>query len=78
MEYLIFTHFQLSANGHLFLSLMGTIRNGSTLIVVLNTADGSYVIVFTHFILFLFVYQKLCLSLQRNCKKTKYEYNTFT
>jgi hypothetical protein len=35
---------------------MGTIRNGCTLIVVLDAADGSYVIDFTHFILFLFVY----------------------
>ena len=34
---------------------MGTIRNGSTLIVVLIITDESYVIDLTHFILFLFV-----------------------
>lgn len=44
-------HFRLSTNGHLLLTLMGTIRNGSTLIAVLHITDGSYVDDFIHFIL---------------------------
>jgi len=42
----IFALFGLSADGHLLLALMGTIWNGSTLFVVLETRNGSGFICF--------------------------------
>ena len=44
-ENVVFTLFWHATNSHLFLSLMGTIRNGCTLIVVLNTTYGAILIV---------------------------------
>ena len=44
-EDVVLTLFWHATNGHLFLSLMGTIRNGCTLIVVLNTTYGAILIV---------------------------------
>ena len=61
-EDVVFTLFWHATNSHLFLSLMGTIRNGSTLILVLDTADGSDLIDLVHFIVFLFVYLDFMLN----------------
>ena len=44
-EDVVFTLFWHATNSHLFLSLMGTVRNGSTLVVVLNTTYGAILIV---------------------------------
>jgi hypothetical protein len=61
-EDVVFTLFWHATNSHLFLSLMGTIRNGSTLIVVLDTRNGPVLIYFVHFISFLFVYSEIMLN----------------
>ncbi len=44
-EDVVFTLFWHATNSHLFLSLMGTIRNSCTLIVVHNTTYGAILIV---------------------------------
>ena len=60
-EDVVLTLFWHAADGHLFLSLMGTIGNGCTLVVVLDARNGPNVIYFVHFILFLFVYSDFML-----------------
>ena len=44
-EDIVFTLFWHATNSHLFLSLMCTVRNGSTLILMLNTTYGAILIV---------------------------------
>ena len=51
-EDVVLTLFRHSADGHLFLSLMGTIRNGYTFIIVLNTTYGSVLFVCHNCLLF--------------------------
>lgn len=41
---------------------MGAVRNGHTLILVLDTWNGSCGVVFAHFILFLFVYSEIMFN----------------
>ena len=61
-EDVIFTLFRHATNGHLFLSLMGTIGNGCTLVVVLDARNGPILVDFVHFIVFLFVNSENCLT----------------
>ena len=48
---------------------MGTIRNGSTLIVVFDTRNGSCWVVFAHFILILFVDSDFIITFAGKCRK---------
>ena len=57
-EYVVFTLFRHSANGHLFFTLVFTIGDSSPLVVVLKTANGTIFIVFHGFSIFrLIVFQ---------------------
>ena len=42
----VLTLFRHSTDGHLFLSLMSTIRNGYTFVVVLNAGNGAFFVCF--------------------------------
>ena len=73
-EDVVLTLFRHPANGHLFLSLMGTVGNGCTLIIVSDTRNGSVFIDFVHFILILFNFQ---LNFCRDSAEIMQAFSTF-
>ena len=66
-ENVVLTLFWHATNSHLLLSLMGTIRNGCSLIFVLNTAYGSVLIVCHSCLIFSFMsFSNWSMSLTSN------------